>query len=106
MKRLKTPNQLLKENENLRIRLQEAEETLQAIREGAVDAIVVNSRKGEQIFTLTGEDKVYRLLVETMAEAGLATTPEGKILFCNRQFSKLVNTPMEEIVGHNLEKVR
>jgi len=104
MKKEKTPKQLLTENEDLRIRLEEAEETLQAIREGAVDAIVVNSRKGEQIFTLTGEDKVYRLLVETMAEAGLTTTPEGKIFFCNRQFSKLVNTPMEEIVGQNLKK--
>ena len=104
MKSLKTLNQLLEENETLRIRLQEAEETLQAIREGAVDAIVVYSRKGEQIFTLTGEDKVYRLLVETMAEAGLTTTPEGKILFCNSQFSKLMNTPMEKIVGQEFEK--
>jgi len=104
MKKEKTPKQLLTENETLRIRLEEAEETLQAIREGAVDAIVVNSRKGEQIFTLTGEEQVYRLLVETMGEAGLTTTPEGKILFCNRQFSALVNTPMEEIIGQELEK--
>jgi PAS domain S-box-containing protein len=104
MKRLKTLNQLIEENETLRIKLQEAEETLQAIREGAVDAIVVEGRKGEQIFTLTGEDKVYRLLVETMAEAGLTTTPEGKILFCNSQFSKLMNTPMEKIVGQQLGK--
>ena len=104
MKKLKTPNQLLKENENLRIRLEEAEETLQAIREGAVDAIVVKGSQGEQIFTLTGEEQVYRLLVETMGEAGLTTTPKGEILFCNRQFSEMVNAPMEEIVGQDIEK--
>lgn len=95
---------MFKENENLRIRLEEAEETLQAIREGEVDAIVVKGSKGEQIFTLTGEEQIYRLLVETMGEAGLTTTPRGEILFCNRQFSEMVHTPMEEIVGQDIEK--
>jgi len=104
MKRPKTLNQLLKENQNLRIKLQEAEDTLHAIREGAVDAIVVKGRKGEQVFTLTGEQQIYRQLVETMGEAGLTTTPEGKILFCNRQFSEMLQLPMEEIVGQDLEK--
>jgi PAS domain S-box-containing protein len=99
----KTEDRLLRENEKLRIRLEEAEDTLQAIREGAVDAIVVSGRKGEQIFTLTGEEQIYRRLVETMGEGGLTTTTEGKILFCNRQFGEMVGLPMEEIVGHNLE---
>ncbi len=95
---------MLKENENLRIRLQEAEDTLQAIREGAVDAIVVKGRKGEQVFTLTGEEQIYRTLVETMGEAGITTTPQGKILFCNRQFSEMLSLPMEQIVGQDIEK--
>ena len=56
----KALNRLLKENENLRIKLQEAEDTLKAIHEGAVDAIVVKGRKGEKIFTLTGEEQIYR----------------------------------------------
>ena len=104
MKKPKTLNQLLKENEKLRIKLQEAEDTLQAIHEGAVDAIVVKGRKGEKIFTLTGEEQIYRRLVETMGEAGLTTTPEGKILFCNQQCSKMLGLPMEEIAGKDLEK--
>jgi PAS domain S-box-containing protein len=104
MKKPKTIDQLLKENEDLRIKLQEAEDILQAIREGAIDAIVVKGCKGEQVFTLTGEEQIYRVLVETMGEAGITTTPEGKIFFCNRQFSEMVNTPMEEIVGQYLEK--
>ena len=83
MKHDKTLKQLLRENEELRIRMQEAEETLQAIREGAVDALIVNGPQGDRVFTLTGEDRLYRHLVETMAEAGLTTTPDGHILFCN-----------------------
>ncbi len=104
MKKPKTLNQLLKENENLRIKLQEAEDVLQAIREGAIDAIVVKGCEGEQVFTLTGEEQIYRVLVETMGEAGITTTPEGKILFCNQQLSNMLGLPMEEIVGQNLEK--
>ena len=62
----KSPQQLFKENENLRLRLNEAKETLNAIRNGEVDAIVVSGHKGEQIFTFKGADYAYRILVETM----------------------------------------
>jgi len=99
----KTKEQLLKENQELRIRLQEAEDTLQAIREGAVDALIVQGTAGEQIFTLSGEELIYRRLVETMSEGGLTTTPEGQILFCNERFSIKLQRPMEEIIGRSLE---
>ncbi len=92
------------QNKELRTKLREAEEALQAIREGAVDAVVVSSPQGAKIFTLTGEEKVYRHLVETMNEAGLTTTLEGKILFCNERFSSMLRKPMKEIIGHSLEK--
>ncbi len=99
----KTPEQLRAEIDELKIRLQEAEDTIQAIREGAVDAVVVAGPKGEQIFTLSGEDVVYRQLVETMQEAGLTTTPEGRILFCNKRFAVMVQQPMERIIGRRLD---
>lgn len=96
--------QLLEENARLSARLQEAEDTLQAIREGAVDALVVQGPSGDQIFTLSGEEIIYRRLVETMNEAGLTTTPDGIILFCNTRFSQLVKLPMERVVGMPLEQ--
>jgi hypothetical protein len=40
------------ELEELRQRLQEAEETLDAIRNGKVDALVVSGPSGEKVFTL------------------------------------------------------
>ncbi|HCC25230.1 MAG TPA: hypothetical protein DEP85_06980 [Holosporales bacterium] len=104
MKKSKTLNQLQKENEDLRIKCLEAEEVLRAIREGAVDAIVVSGREGEQVFTLSGEELVYRRLVESMGEGGLTTSPEGKILFCNQQFSNILGLPMEKILGCRLEE--
>ena len=94
---------LLAENQDLRERLEEAEETLRAIREGQVDAIVVSGSHGEQIFSLNGSERIYRLIVETMKEAALSVTSAGEILFCNRQFEAFVGTPMEQILGHPLD---
>ena len=43
----------------LEARLAEAEETLQAIRTGQVDALVVSGPDGDQIFALEGADHAY-----------------------------------------------
>ena len=42
----------------LKDRLTEAEDTLNAIRSGAVDALVVRTPRGEQLFTLKGADPI------------------------------------------------
>jgi PAS domain S-box-containing protein len=99
----KSLKQLKDENENLRIRLQEAEDTVSAIRAGEVDALVVQGPKGEQVFTLTGQEQTYRLLVQTMHEAGIMTTPQGLILYCNDKFSEMLHYPIEEIIGKPID---
>ena len=48
---VRTQPQLVAENADLRARLDEAEETLRAIRSGEVDAIVVSGAGGEETFT-------------------------------------------------------
>ncbi|MFO7734471.1 MAG: PAS domain S-box protein [Candidatus Aminicenantes bacterium] len=90
------------ELESLRQRLAEAEDTLRAIREGEVDAIIVSGSKGERIFSLSESESIYRLMVETMSEAGLAVTPEGTILFANNRFAEMVGKPLEHVAGRPL----
>jgi PAS domain S-box-containing protein len=90
------------ELESLRQRLAEAEDTLRAIREGEVDAVIVSGSKGERIFSLSESESIYRLMVETMSEAGLAVTPEGTILFANNCFAKMVQSPLEQVAGRSL----
>jgi len=51
-----TNEQLLAANAELRARLAEAEDTLRAIRSGEVDALVVETTDGPQVFTLQGLD--------------------------------------------------
>ena len=86
------------ENCRLRERLEEAEGTVRAIRDGKVDAIVVTGTNGEQVFSLSDAETVYRLIVETMNGAALAVTCEGsQILFADSRFAELIQTPLEHI---------
>ncbi len=91
--------ELLAENRELRVRLEEAEETLEAIRSGAVDALVISTPHADQVFTLKGADHSYRVLVETM-HAGTATmTVDGTIVYCNRYLADMLQVPPEKVVG-------
>jgi PAS domain S-box-containing protein len=91
--------QLRHENAVLRARLDEAEQTLEAIRSGQVDALVVSGETGDKLFTLSGAEHVYRVILENMNEGALALDPAGMILFANQQFARLVDRPMEALVG-------
>ncbi len=85
----------------LRARLVEAEDTLDAIRSGAVDALVVHTRRGEQLFTLKGADQTYRALVEAMNE-GAVTLTSGVVSYCNHHFARMAGTPLEKIFGASI----
>lgn len=86
--------------EELERRLHEAEETIEAIRTGAVDAIVVSGEKGEhQVFTLEGADSPYRAIIETMSEGAVTLNSDGVILYCNKRFSEILDIPIERLIG-------
>jgi PAS domain S-box-containing protein len=93
---------LIKEIEQLRARLDEAEQTLQAIHHGEVDAVIVAGPQGDRVYSLAGADHVYRIIVETMYEAAITVDLEGTILFCNQRFCDLLQTPMQQVVGQKL----
>ena len=83
-------------------RLQEAEETLRAIRSGEVDAIVVNAPGGEKVFTLQGADHTYRVFVERMNEGAAVVGADQTVLHCNRRFARLLGAGLEGVIGSSL----
>ena len=87
------------ELEQLRARLEEAEETIQAIRSGQVDALVVSGPQGEQIYTLQGADHSYRVLLEDMNEGAATLLPDGAVLYCNKAFADMLKMPIEKVIG-------
>ncbi len=91
-------DELRRENAELRHRLDEAEETLRAIRGGEVDAVVVAADR-EQVFTLERTDRPYQLLVEQMTQGAVTLTTDGVILYCNRHFADLLGRPAGALRG-------
>src|SRR3954451_8562455 len=87
------------ELEELRNRLREAEETLSAIRNGEVDALVVSGPGGDQVFSLKGAEQPYRVFVEQMQQGALTLAPDGTILFCNRRFAEFIKMPLQRVIG-------
>jgi PAS domain S-box-containing protein len=88
--------------QRLQERLREAEETIDAIRNGHVDALVVQGPAGEQVFTLKGADHRYRQLVEAMNEGALLVAPDGTIIYGNARFAELVGVRLELMIGSPL----
>jgi PAS domain S-box-containing protein len=94
---------LAKDYAALQRELAEAKQTIEAIREGTVDALVVKGKSGEQVFTRVGADHPYRILLEEMVEGALAINLDGVILFANKRFAKMVGTPLSKVMGSNIQ---
>jgi PAS domain S-box-containing protein len=94
--------ELLAEMETLRLRLEEAEDTLRAIGSGEVDAFVVSGPDEDQVFTLRGADQPYRVLVETMNEGAANLEADGTILYCNNRLAAMLQVPLETLIGTQL----
>ena len=71
----------------------EAEETLRAIRQGEVDALLIDGPGGPQTFTLRGADRAYEVLVEGMNEGALTVSPAGLLNTARLLFSSMMSPP-------------
>lgn len=100
----RTMQELLLENRQLRDRLMEAEETLEAIQSGEVDALLVSGPDGEQVYTLKGAEYPYRIIFETINEGVVILQPDATILSCNRKFGELVRVPEDKIIGSSFRR--
>jgi PAS domain S-box-containing protein len=85
--------------EDLQRRLDEAEDTLRAIRQGEVDALVVDGPKGEVIYTLTSADYPYRLMIDEMNEGAVSVSPDSYILYGNRNFASILGLTESKASG-------
>ena len=91
--------ELLSEANELRIQLEEANDTIYAIRTGQVDAIVIQNQDGHQLYTLKTADQTYRMFIEKMNEGAVTLNRDGIILYSNSRFAAMVNMPLEKVIG-------
>ena len=102
MKKQRNGSNPEKEVQELRARVAELDETLRAIRMGEVDAVLVSSPGGEQVFTLQGAEHPYRVLVEKIDEGAATLSADGMILYSNRSFARIFGLPLEKCMGRQL----
>ncbi len=89
--------------EALLVRLEEAESTLAAIRDGHVEALVVSTTDGPKVYALEGADQRYRKLVETMSEGAVLVSAGGVIVYSNAAFARMVGANLEATIGARLQ---
>jgi len=94
--------QLLARVAELESRLAEAEETLRAIRNGEVDALIASTPDGDQVFTLSGAERPYRIMLEMLKEGTASLSPDGTVFYCNHRFAQIVRTPLERVIGSSI----
>src|SRR5487761_2595040 len=90
------------ENAALRDRLEEVEDALRAIRQGEVDALVVETADGTQVFALQGIDaeanRFRGAILAQIHDAVVATDGEGCITYLNaaaaRQYGCVTSTAL------------
>ena len=99
-----TREDLEREIDELRYQLEEANDTIEAIRTGQIDALVVQSAKGPQLFTLKTADQTYRVFIEKMTEGAVTLNPSGIILYCNSQFARMADMSLSKIIGLPFEE--
>ena len=94
-----TYEELAAENEHLRAELEEAKDTIEAIRTGQIDALIVQNGNGHELYTLKTADQTYRLFIEKMTEGAVTVSREGFILYSNSRFAALAGVPLSQVIG-------
>ncbi|GAB3937722.1 PAS domain-containing sensor histidine kinase [Mucilaginibacter myungsuensis] len=94
--------QLLDEIKELRWQLEEANDAIDAIRTGQVDALIVKNNDGPQLYTLKSADQTYRVFIEKMNEGAVTLNQAGIITYSNSKFTELLGLPFEKVLGYHL----
>jgi PAS domain S-box-containing protein len=80
-----------------------AQERLHAIRNGAVDAFVVEEPDGHRVYTLEGADLPYSAMVERMQQGAAMLNDDGLVIYCNPSLAQLLGVAREAVIGVSLQ---
>ena len=102
-KKYKTIDELDQELEEVRRQLYEANETIEAIRTGQVDSLVLQNGTEHQLYTLNTADHAYRVFIEKMTEGAVTLDRYGTIVYANAQFATMTGWPLSKVMGQSLK---
>ena len=99
MRRKRISGQRRSPIQRLRSRLHDAEATLDAIRSGAVDAVVVSGPGGDETRAFEGATHPYHVLLNAMSDGAALLSSDGTILFGNRRLAEIARASLEDLRG-------
>ena len=103
--RIAETDDLLERIRDLERRLDEADETLGAIRRGEIDAVVVSNQPGQhRVYTLESADRPYQIMVEQMQEGAVTLRADGTVVYCNHRLATMLRVPQERMIGQGLQR--
>lgn len=76
--------------------------TVEAIRNGSVDALVVG---GDQVVVLDSAQRFYQAAVERMQQGVIIIGPQGEIAYANQRMTTMVAISRERLAGLPLQKL-
>ncbi len=83
----------------VRAQLREAYETIEAIRNGDVDSLVIGPPGQEQIYALASATRPYRLIVAAMNEGAATISARGIILDANPRLGAMTGQTGTQLAG-------
>ena len=83
----------------VRAQLRELQQTIEAIRTGGVDSLIVGPPGQEQVYALATADRSYRLIVEAMNEGAATVSTRGVILDANPRLGSMTGQNASELIG-------
>ena len=89
----------------MRAELAELRETLDAVRSGQVDSLVVGPPGDERVLSLSTADRPYRLVFEEMNEGAAIIDGQGLILAANRGLDRMTAHEAGALVGSPVANV-
>lgn len=90
---------------SLRLRLEDLQQAMDAIRGGDVDAVVVGGPEGEQLYTHYSADRPYRVIVEEMGDGAVTVSERGVILYANDRVAKLLGRDRAGLLGADVAEL-
>ncbi len=69
-----------------------------------MDALVVSTPQGDQVFTLKGAERPYRILMEKMKEGAVTLAGDDTIFYCNQGFADMLKRPLEKMIGTGISQ--
>ncbi|HEY4159906.1 MAG TPA: ATP-binding protein [Polyangiaceae bacterium] len=99
-----SPRELQGEIVELRRRLHEVEATLQAIRQGKIDAVVVETHDEPFVYTVESADLPYRQFLDQMSEGAVSLDAHNAIVYCNRALGALLGQERDSLLGSDFAR--